>query len=44
LAQKLRWRKATKSNFCDKVFVGFELLVMWTPALGRFWSKNEFNN
>ena len=28
LAQKLRWRKATKSNFCDKVFVGFELLVM----------------
>jgi len=28
LAQKLRWRKATKSNFCAKVFVGFELLVM----------------
>ena len=24
LAQKLRWRKATKSNFCDKVFIGFE--------------------
>jgi len=28
LAQKLRWRKATKSNFCAKVFVGFELLVI----------------
>ena len=24
LAQKLRWRKATKSNFCAKVFIGFE--------------------
>ena len=24
LAQKLRWRKATESNFCDKVFIGFE--------------------
>ena len=24
LAQKLRWRKATKSNFCDKVFIDFE--------------------
>ena len=24
LARKLRWRKATKSNFCDKVFIGFE--------------------
>ena len=28
LAQKLRWRKATKSNFCDKVFIGFEKHVM----------------
>ncbi|QSH95216.1 hypothetical protein C5O78_09275 [Treponema phagedenis] len=28
LAQKLRWRKATKSNFCDKVFIGFENRVM----------------
>ena len=27
LAQKLRWRKATKSNFCDKVFVGYEALL-----------------
>ena len=24
LAQKLRWRKVTESNFCDKVFIGFE--------------------
>jgi hypothetical protein len=28
LARMLRWHKATKSNFGDKVFVGFELLVM----------------
>jgi hypothetical protein len=27
LAQKLRWRKATFSNFCDKVFVGYETLL-----------------
>jgi len=28
LAQKLRCRKGTKSNFCDKVFIGFENHVM----------------
>ena len=28
LAQKLRWRKGTESNFCDKVFIGFENHVM----------------
>ena len=33
LAQKLRWRKATKSNFCDKVFIGFENHVMATLFL-----------
>ena len=27
LAQKLRCRKGTKSNFCDKVFVGYEPLL-----------------
>jgi len=28
LARKLRWRKATKSNFRDKVFIGFENRVI----------------
>jgi hypothetical protein len=40
LAQKLRWHKATKSNFCYKVFVGFELLVMCFYLPKHSLSKN----
>ena len=37
LAQKLRCRKGTKSNFCDKVFIGFENHVRF--YLSKYGSK-----
>ena len=40
LAQKLRWRKATESNFCDKVFIGFENHVI--RYIYRFYKSIKF--
>ena len=40
LAQKLRWRKATNSKFCDKVFIGFENHVI--RYIYRFYKSINF--